>query len=130
MTGLRSCGAVAVALMLLTGCGASPSPAKETATRFTAAVAQARWRQACGLLTPRTRYELEQSAGSKCPKALSDEDLPRAGDVRGSSRFGTMAQVRFRGDTVFVARFGKVWRVSAAGCRKVPDHPYDCTLEG
>jgi hypothetical protein len=129
MTGLRWCS-LGVALLLLTACGAPPTAAEETASRFTSAVDSSHWSQACRLLTPRTRSELEQSAGSACPKALADEQLPRAGAIRGASRFGTMAQVRFRGDTLFVARFGAGWRVTAAGCRQVPGQPYDCSLEG
>jgi hypothetical protein len=124
-------GTVAVtALALLTGCGAPPTAAEDAASRFTSAVDRADWSQACRLLTPRTRSELEQSAGGACVETLADEQLPRAGAMRGSSRFGTMAQVRFHGDTLFVARFGAAWRVTAAGCKKVSGHPYDCTLEG
>jgi hypothetical protein len=123
-------GALALVLALVTGCGASPSAAEQAAARFTTAVAHGHWSQACSVLSPRTRAELEQSAGSDCPRALADEHLPRAGAIGGSSRFGTTAQVRFRRDTLFMARFGAAWRVSAAGCKRVPGHPYDCTLEG
>jgi hypothetical protein len=46
------------------------------------------------------------------------------------STFGTMAQVRFSGDVMFVSEFGNGWKVMAAGCSPVPGHPYDCTLQG
>jgi hypothetical protein len=130
MTRSGWCCVLVVSFACLTGCAASASPAETVATRFTVAVSGSQWSRACHLLTPRTRSELEKSAGSTCSKALAEEKLPHAGAVRSSARFGTMAQVRFRGDTVFVARFGEAWRVSAAGCRRVSGHPYDCTLEG
>ena len=46
---------------------------------------------------------------------------------------GHSAQVRYSGDTVFLARFDDGWRVTAAGCRRVstdPAVPYDCAVDG
>jgi hypothetical protein len=41
---------------------------------------------------------------------------------------GRQAQVRLGGDTVFLARSGDGWVVTAAGCDPRPDRPYDCEV--
>ena len=33
-------------------------------------------------------------------------------------------------DTVFLARFGALWKVTAAGCKLRPGVPYDCAVKG
>jgi hypothetical protein len=86
--------------------------------------------QACSLLAPATRAQLEQAAGTPCPAALAEEDLAVADGYEGIARFGTMAQVKFLGDTVFVTKFAQGWKVLAAGCAPVPGAPYDCRLQG
>jgi hypothetical protein len=122
--------AVTLPVLLLSGCGASATPSETVASRFTGAVAASDWDTGCSLLAPGTKAELEESAGTACPEALSEADLPDAGRVRESSAFGTMAQVRYDRDTVFVAEFRSGWKVMAAGCTPVPGHPYDCELKG
>ena len=88
--------------------------------------------QACDLLSPRTRIEIEKSTEKKCAEALDDEDLPDASALTGVDVFGHDAIVRFANDTVFLARFPEGWRVTAAGCRPGPsdDRPYDCDVTG
>jgi hypothetical protein len=88
--------------------------------------------QACDLLSPRTRIEIEKSTEKKCAEALDDEDLPDASALTGVDVFGHDAIVRFANDTVFLARFPEGWRVTAAGCRPGPsdDKPYDCDVTG
>jgi hypothetical protein len=71
-----------------------------------------------------------QSERQPCAAAILSEKLPDPGSVERSSVFGTMAQVTFRSDTMFVARFKSGWKVMAAGCKPVPGHPYDCKLQG
>jgi len=122
--------AVVVPALLLSGCATSSMPARSVATRFTEAIAASDWETGCALLAPETKTELEQSSDKACPEALPEEDLPDAGAVRSSETFGTMAQVRYARDTVFVAEFRDGWRVMAAGCTPVPGHPYDCVLKG
>lgn len=46
------------------------------------------------------------------------------------SVFGTMAQVRYPEDTVFLARFRSGWRVMAAACSPQAHDPYDCRIKG
>jgi len=119
-----------VLLLALSGCSSLQAPARDVADRFSAAVAASDWAAGCGLLAPQTKAELEKSAGTACPTALADEDLPDAGPLEELAGFGTMAQVRFAGDTVFVAQFPGGWKVMAAGCAPVSGHPYDCRLKG
>jgi hypothetical protein len=122
-------GLVASALLVCVGgCSASPAPAEDVAGRFERAISDADWSTACGLLAPRTRATLEKSAGQSCSAALRDEDLPDAGPSRRAQVFGTMAQVRFEQDTVFLGVFPGGWHVVAAGCAPVAGKPYDCRL--
>jgi hypothetical protein len=100
------------------------------ATAFERAVEADDGAGACALLAPETRSELEQSAGSSCAQAIVQEDLPEAGAVDESSAFGTMAQVRFTSDTLFLSEFPGGWKVLAAGCAPVPRAPYDCSIQG
>lgn len=116
--------------LLLTGCASLQQPARTAATGFYAAVSASQWGRACSYLAPHTRSELEQSAGSACPKALAEEKLSDPGPVRRLSGAGTMAQVRFREDTVFMAEFRHGWKVMAADCTPRPGKPYDCQIQG
>jgi hypothetical protein len=122
--------AALVAGVLLVGCAAPPAPAAAVGDRFYRAVGGSDWNAACALLAPETRADLEQSAGSPCPAALRDEELPDPGPVVRSVEFGTMTQVRYRQDTVFLARFQSGWKVMAVACSPGPGHPYDCRLQG
>ena len=111
-------------------CDASTTQGSAVASRFYRAVDAGHWGRACALLAPETKSQLEQSAGSACPDALSQENLPAPGPVGPSVVYGTMTQTRFEQDIVFVARFRSGWKVMAAGCSPVPGHPYDCRLQG
>ncbi len=88
--------------------------------------------QACDLLAPGTRIEVEKAADKACADALGDEDLPDASAVDDVEVYGHDAIVRFGNDTVFLARFPEGWRVTAAGCRPGPSDqkPYDCNVSG
>jgi hypothetical protein len=121
----------AVILLTCAACGVPEDDAPRTAAvSFERALEVDDGAGACALLAPETRAELEQSAGSSCAEAIVEEDLPRAGAVGASSAFGTMAQVRFTADTLFLAEFDGEWKVMAAGCSQVPRAPYDCAVEG
>jgi len=39
--------------------------------------------------------------------------------------YGTAALIRFTNDAVFVARFQGGWKVTAAGCTRIPQRPLD-----
>jgi hypothetical protein len=88
---------------------------------------------ACEQLAPETRRTLEEDSGSTCPDAIGALDLTAAGDALAVTVAGHSAQVRYAGDTVFLAFFDDGWRVTAAGCERVsgdPSEPYDCDVEG
>ncbi|MCW2762892.1 MAG: hypothetical protein JWR85_3093 [Marmoricola sp.] len=116
---------------LATGCGAGDERGpRAVASRFADALSSDDAAAACGLLAPETKSELEQSAGKKCAAAILAEDLPDAGTVAQLAAFGTMAQVSFVDDVMFLTEFRSGWKVMAAGCSPVPGRPYDCQLQG
>jgi hypothetical protein len=123
---------VLVAVAVSAGCGGAgeAGAAADVASRFHAAVARQDGVGACALLAPQTRSELEQAAGRPCPAAVLGEEVPKVGPVRAGRRFGTQAQVRFEGDTVFLAEFPGGWRVVAAACTHRNRLPYDCEIKG
>jgi hypothetical protein len=120
-------------VVLATGCssvGPDLSKSGSAARRFHEALADNQPAAACELLAPATRKELEQSAKSGCPQALADAGLPDATTVTTADVYGPNARVVMDGDTVFLARFGTDWKVTAAGCKARPNLPYDCDLKG
>jgi hypothetical protein len=102
------------------------------AESFTRALAVDDGAAACALLTPSTRDELEQSSGTSCDQAVLDEAVTDVGPRTSVDAYGTMAQVRFVRDTLFLTRFKSGWRVLAAACTPAPaaGRPYDCQLQG
>jgi len=105
--------------------------AAEVAAAMFSAVAGDDGAAACGVLAPETRSEVEQSHDDEpCAQAILDENLPEPGAVTGTAVYGQWAQVRFTGDTVFLAVFPDGWRVVAAGCAARADRPYDCRIQG
>jgi hypothetical protein len=123
-------------LALATGCssaGPELSLSAATARSFHGALANDQPAVACDLLAPGTREELEQSAETSCPEALADAGLPETTTVTSADVYGDNARVILAGDTgdtVFLARFGTQWKVTAAGCKPRPDLPYDCDVKG
>lgn len=123
---------------LVTGCGsqgnAESGNAEAAAVSFARDVGQAP-ADACGLLAPQTREQLEESEGP-CASALSDQlvvdgNPPGRGPAESVEVYGKDAIVRLSSDTVFLARFGDGWRVTAAGCtRPQVGRPYDCKVRG
>jgi hypothetical protein len=117
-------------LGLTVGCsslGADRSRAGFAAQRFHEALAAGNAAAACDLLAPETRKELE---------ALTDAKLPQAVSLSATDVYGTNAVVVLgsdtsrEADTVFLARFGRLWKVTAAGCKPRADLPYDCDVKG
>jgi hypothetical protein len=121
----------ALGVCLLSGCGSQGTGEAATAAQdFARSVAQSHEPTACRYLAPATRAELEQSEGKPCPAALSATDLPRAGTLISTRRYGTMSQAVFSHDTVFLSQFPGGWKVVAAGCQPRGERPYDCSLQG
>ena len=130
--GLAGSGAALALLAVATaGCGPVHEDAvRRTASAFYAAYTAGDATGACDALAPRTRSELEQSAGRPCAEALLEEDLPRVDEPLEVRVFGTQAEVVWRGETTFLARFRGGWKVMAAACTPREHHPYDCRIEG
>ena len=133
--GTRARVALSVVGLLCSACGGAgaadePAAPQGVAVRFHAAVSQGDGEGACALLAPETRRELVQTARRACARAVVAEEIPDAGAVRQSHRFGTQAQVRLEGDTVFLGEFADGWRVVAAACTPREVLPYDCRVKG
>ena len=127
----RAAFVVAGVALSLTGCGGSKqAPVDDVARSFYAAVEARDGAGACGLLAPETRSELEQSEGKTCSTAVLEQDVPEAGEIRATSVYGTMAQVRYDKDTVFLTRFPSGWKVMAVACSKTPSSRYECEVKG
>jgi hypothetical protein len=121
-----------MATIALAGCSSSADgDAQQAADEFYAAVEARDGAAACALLSPTTREELEQSAGSPCDKALLEEKLPSVTEAEQVKVYDTMAQVRYAEDTVFLTRIADSWRVLAVSCTRRPgEQPYDCQVKG
>lgn len=116
---------------LVGGCGSGQDDTVASVSdRFYDAVAARDGAAACAVLAPETLSELEQAEGKRCAEAILAEKPPEVGAVESVSVFGTMAEVRYQEETVFLARFQTGWRVMAAICRPQPHAPYDCRLKG
>lgn len=122
-----------VTSVLLSGCSgqgnAEAGNAQAAAVSFSRAVAGAT-DEACGLLAPQTRMELEDREGP-CASALPAELQSTPGPVRSTEVYGKDAIVRLESDTIFLARFRDGWQVTAAGCARAQvGRPYDCKVKG
>ena len=128
------CSGIALAVLCvaaLAGCGGSQDETvRDLARHFHDAVAAGDGDAACDALTHATRYELSDSAGMSCEQAVLEEHLPTVIGNGEVSVFGTMAQVDYAADTVFLTRMPEGWRILAAGCMPRATGPYDCTLKG
>jgi len=123
---------VAIGMALaLSGCSSGHEDAVATVARdYFGALRSGDGQTACDLLAPETRSELEQSAKAPCPEALLGEAVAQPGARGPVSVFGTMAEVRYDDDTVFLAEFDDGWRVMASACTERPGRPYDCLVKG
>jgi hypothetical protein len=126
---MRSKLLICLAALTAGGCGAQAetAPPLGVTTSFFEAVTAGQGARACALLAPRTATKLSGD-GESCSRAvlrLGSRDA-RAERV---SVWGAEAQVRLRGDTVFLHRYADGWRIKAAGCEPRPPEPYDCDVE-
>ena len=122
-----------VGVLVLGGaaCGSSQElPAQAAAEQFYAAVTQHDGRAACRLLVPETLKQVEESGQAPCAEAVLQELRPEVRDPEQVRVFGTMAQVGYDGETVFLTRFRDGWKVMAAGCKPGTVERYDCQVEG
>lgn len=128
----RATRAAVVALLLaLTGCGSPPHEDAVTsvADAFHRAFAERDGAAACAELAPKTRSELEQSAGKPCAEAVLEEPVEPSSSSR-VEVFGTQALVGEGRSVTFLARFPDGWKVMAAACTPQRVGPYDCSISG
>ncbi|MFE9442300.1 hypothetical protein ACFYO2_25605 [Streptomyces sp. NPDC006602] len=127
---------VAVAVVLagaVSACGTVSErrdEVRDAAIAFEKAVDDGAYGRMCTALAPGTVQELEQSAGSPCAKALSEESLASGGAPRVVDVYGNQARAVFATDTLFLSRFAAGWKVVAAGCSPRPEQPYQCRIKG
>ena len=116
------------AALLVTGCSSAERPEVErVATTFEDPAEDPEVR--CDLLAPATAAKLEQDQQAPCTEAIGQLPL-EGGEVRSVEVWGSDAQVRLTGDTVFLTDTDSGWRVVAAACTPHEDAPYDCEVEG
>jgi hypothetical protein len=121
--GTVSATAAICVVLAAAGCADTRGPsAARVAEDFFAAIRQGQGQRACALLTPRTAEDVESCAQEILTMGLD------GGAVRGTAVWGSQAQVRFAGDTVFLDRFPSGWRVRAAGCSPRAGLPYKCKV--
>jgi hypothetical protein len=130
----------ALGVALTAGCagpGVMEADAEAAVTDFYAAVEAGDGQAACDLLLPDAAESLEQDAEAPCATAvvedprIGQELAHRAADAAVSEVHvaGTQAQVVTASDTVFLARSGERWIITAAACEPRPERPYDCEVE-
>ena len=121
----------AVASVVLTACAGTQDHAAGTAAqRLLDAVARGDGADACAVLAPAARTELEDTSGQPCREAVLEEDVGSASTPEAVEVYDRMAQVRFASGTVFLSRFDGEWLVVGAACTPEPgDRPYDCSIQ-
>lgn len=123
--------AVSVLVLGLSGCGqVGRHDVAAVATTFYRAYEAGDGARACAQLAPKTKSRLEQVARKPCAEAVLEEHVPAVRRPLRVQVFGTQAQVDYRGDTTFLARFQGGWKVMAASCTPQPGLPYDCQISG
>lgn len=120
------------------GCaGPGDADAQDVVDRFYVAVAAGDGDAACALLLAAAAEALAEEERAPCAEALLDPAGPgavlgeraAAATVETVRRAGSQAQVLTASDTVFLARSGDTWVVSAVGCDPRGERPYDCEVE-
>src|SRR5687767_9759293 len=100
--GRRLCAVASglVTVTVLTSCGGSQDDAATAAAEdLVSAVGEQRGREACALLAPAARADLEDASGQPCPRAVLGEEVGTTTGATGVDVFDTMAQVTFADDT-------------------------------
>ncbi|MFD5768325.1 hypothetical protein ACFWIN_21245 [Streptomyces sp. NPDC127049] len=98
---------------------------------FEKALAEKDYSQACMLLAPQTREELEDDGHKPCGAALEEQDLSAGDGAPGRTQvYGRQALLRLPDDVLFLSQFADGWKVTAAGCAPQAGEPYRCSVKG
>ena len=117
------------ACVALTGCSSmQQSEVEQVVTAFENPTADPRTR--CDLLAPATLIAFERDESAACIEAIAQVPLGGGGEIRSVEIWGGDAQVRMRGDTLFLTETRAGWRVTAAACESRGEGPYECGVEG
>jgi hypothetical protein len=113
------------------GCGSQTvDSVSSRADHFYAAIKAEDAASACDDLAPEAREALEQQEGMACDEAILDQNLPDAVQHGTPTVYGSMAQVAYHDETVFLSRYDGRWLVTAVGCPPVSDdRPHECTIK-
>jgi hypothetical protein len=125
-------GIVLVAVSLAAGgCGSQAADSvSNRADHFYAAIKAEDAASACDDLAPEAREALEEQEGKPCDDVILDQSLPDAVQHGTSKVYGSMAQVVYQDETVFLSRYDGRWLVTAVGCPPVSDdRPHECTIK-
>ncbi|GAA1727282.1 hypothetical protein GCM10009809_23750 [Isoptericola hypogeus] len=134
----RAAVAAALVAVAAAGCsGPGDGEAADVVSRFYAAVESGDGEAACALLLPGAADDLAHEAGAPCAEAVLDPadvggvlaERATGAAVDAVHRAGGQAQVVTESDTVFLARSGATWVVTAVGCDERGERPYDCEVE-
>ncbi|MGW6923250.1 hypothetical protein ACWGA9_18580 [Streptomyces sp. NPDC054950] len=132
LTGVRALSLCAL-LLVLAACGGTEqrsAKASSAATAFEKALSKGDRAALCAALAPQTRKEVENSAKKACADAITAQEVPTGGPVRGVDVHGRQARVVLASDTLFLSQFPDGWKIVAAGCKPRPGQPYECSVKG
>lgn len=124
--------------LVLAGCGtvSDRDQARDVVTRFYAALAADRPTVACAQLSGPALQALESQSGRACRAVITRLDYEdEQASVVAASVFATNAKVDVdSGESAFLSREARAWRISALACRpggegSPRDRPYDCEVE-
>ncbi|MFJ9026468.1 hypothetical protein ACIRPU_41940 [Streptomyces sp. NPDC102259] len=120
-------------LLVLAACGGTgqrSAKASDAATAFEKALSKGDRVALCAALAPQTRKEVENSAKKACTAAMTAQEIPAGGPVRGVDIHGRQARAVLASDTLFLSQFPDGWKIVAAGCKPRPGRPYECSVKG
>jgi hypothetical protein len=113
------------------GCSTDPhrQAASSVAVSFVASLERGDGSAACELLTSEAQDSATGATDESCAQAIGS--VKEQGlTVEKAEVWGDAAQVRIGTDVVFLRRISASWRVSAAGCVRQSEGPYDCKVGG
>jgi hypothetical protein len=122
---------VVAAVFAVGGCGGSSDtvPASDAAGKFVSALAVNNSATACSLLAPQAVRRIVVLRPEGCPEALPTLGLP-ADRPDKVEVWSDTAQIKTKGDTLFLRKFPEGWRIVGAGCVPHGEEPYECKVDG